>query len=349
MRVGILIAAVIAAAAVPALADVNFGPEARFVGMGGAGLACTDRPAASVNPAALGLLPKRLSFVFPGVSLRTQGASLSDIADWASDVWSLSAPQGIELAREFGKQDTMLDLSTSAGFVGSPISATVDGEARVWILPNAAFQQFAETGTLPADPTQMQAIIWAEAAVAMPSVGFGFKVPSMATGKGSLFLGTRLRAVRGKFVRRTISWSGSTDPNNLLATSNEPIEDEYGIGADLGLIYSLPGPRETSFGIVAVNLLKPSLGAIKQDTIWSLGMAVRPNPKVVLAADIVNLTKAYDESADLRLGLEVRPLRFLALRAGYTGDSFTAGLGLFGIDVAFASEAPLAVSRTIRF
>jgi hypothetical protein len=346
-----LVIAALGLVALSASADVNIGGEARFTAMGGAGLASTDSPAATatINPAAVGMLPKRLGFKFPNVSLRVDGASLDDISSWANDIYDLSGQQGIDLAREFGKHETMLDVSAATGFVGSPISATVDGEARVRIIPNAAFQQFAQTGTLPADPTQMSAVIWAEAAAAMPSVAFGFKVPHFAAGKGDLWIGTRIRSVRGKYVRRTISWSGSTDPNDLLATSNEPVQDESGIGADLGLIYRPAARPNLSFGLAVTNLLKPSLGNIAQETIWSVGMAVKPNRKTLVVADIVNLTDAYDEGKELRLGIEVKPIRALAFRAGYSGDGFTTGIGVFGIDVAFASDMPLSISRTVRF
>lgn len=347
----LLIIALLAAIALPGSADVNFGGLARFTAMGGAGLAVTDSPVttSSMNPAALGMLPARISFAFPSVNLRAEGASLNDITDWASKIADLSGPDGIELAREFGKRETMLDASVNTGFMGSPLSLTLDGEARVRITPNAAFREFAETGTLPANPEDMEAVVWAEAATALPSVSLGFKVPSLATGKGDLWLGTRIRFVQGNYTRRTVTWSGSEDVDNLLQTSDEPSQEESGIGADLGIIYRTPGPKEVSFGLVATNLIKPKLGDIVQDTMLSVGMAMRPNSKTLVVADIVNLTDAYDEGMKLRTGVEFRPIRKLALRVGYSGDSFTSGIGIFGLDFAFSSEAPLTVARTIRF
>jgi hypothetical protein len=177
----------------------------------------------------------------------------------------------------------------------------------------------------------------------------GFKVPKFATGKGDLWLGGRLRYVRGEYVRRTISWSGSADPNDPLQTSNESVADSSGVGGDLGLIYRAPGPKDLSFGLAVTNFLKPSLGSIRQDSIWNMGMAVRPNSKTLVVADLVNINQAYDEKVKLRLGVEVTPIRAIALRAGYSGDAFTSGFGVFGMDFAFSSKSPLSLSRTIRF
>jgi hypothetical protein len=195
----------------------------------------------------------------------------------------------------------------------------------------------------------MQAVVWGEAAISEPSVGFGFKVPHFATGKSDLWLGTRLRWVQGKYVRRTVSWSGSSDPNNALTTSNEPIQDESGIGGDFGAIYRTNDHSGLTFGVAATDLLKPSLGPIEQDMILSVGMSVKPHPKVLIAADVVNLTNGYDEGTKLRIGVEVAPVSVLAVRAGYSGDAFTYGFGFFGFDFAFSSDIPLSIARTIRF
>lgn len=342
-----IIAAVVLIA-VSAMADISMGGQARFHAMGGAGLASVDDPSSTVtmNPAALGLLPKRIRFAFPALDFRSDGASVGDISKWASDIWNLSGPEGIEVAREFGTRDTILDVGASTGISGSPVSAMVNGEAMLKILPNEAFREFAKTGDIPADPSTLEAQVCAEAAIAMPSVAVGFKVPKFAMGKGDLWVGARIRAVKGKYIRRSIKWS---DEESALTTSEEPIESESGIGGDVGMIYRAPGPRQMSYGVAVTNLLKPSLGSIRQESIWSVGMSVQPNSKTVVVADIVNLTGAYDEDIDLRLGVEYRPIRWLKLRAGYTGHALTTGIGILGYDFAFAKHTPLSISRTIRF
>ncbi|HOM71535.1 MAG TPA: conjugal transfer protein TraF [Armatimonadota bacterium] len=346
-----VLVAVIGLIAVSASAEVNFGGDARFLAMGGAGIAATDSPrqTALMNPAALGMLPKRVRFVLPNISLRAEGANANDFIDFFTDV--LTNPDNVEedLAREFGKRDTIFDVGAATGISGSPLSLLVDAEARVRISPNAAFRQWAQTGVLPTDPTQMEAEVWIEQALAMPSLSLGFQVPKFASGKGDLWIGTRVRLVRGEYLRRTITWSGSLDPDNLLQTSNEPVKDESGLGADLGIIYRTDNPSRLSYGLVVTNLLKPDLGEIEQDTIWSVGIAMQPNSRTLLVADLVNLTQAYGDDRDLRLGVEFKPHKKIALRAGYSGEALTTGIGLFGFDFAFSNDTPLSVARTIRF
>lgn len=347
----IVLAALAGALALPASADLNIGGEARFTAMGGAGLASTVNPSATatMNPAALGLLPKRLQLQFPYMNFRSTGASIGSLNKWANDVWDLSGTDAIKFARDFGTNETDYDLNIGTGINGGPVSLLANGEARLRIIPNDSFKEFVRTGNLPADPSTMQATIWAEAGTAIPSVGLGFKVPKFATGMGNLWLGTRLRYVRGTYIRRTVSWSGSMDPNNPLQVSNEPAEKKSGLGGDFGLIYGKPGRTEMNYGLVATNLLKPGLGKVHQDTIWSMGVAAKPNSKTLIVADIVNLTGAYDENTALRMGVEFKPISAIALRAGYSENGFTTGFGLFGLDVAFASKSPLSISRTIRF
>lgn len=344
----VFIIAAVVLIVVSAAADISMGGQARFHAMGGAGLALIDNPSATaeMNPAAIGLLSRRIKFVLPALDFRTKGANAGDISKWAGDIWNLSRPESIEIAREFGTRDTILDVGASTGIAGAPVSAMVNGEARLKILPNTAFKEFAKTGDLPDDPSTMEAQICAEAAVAMPSVAFGFKVPKFATGKGDLWVGARLRAVKGKYIRRSIKWS---DEENALITSDEPIENESGIGGDFGMIYRAPSPKQMSYGIAVTNLLKPSLGDIRQESIWSVGMSMQPNPKMVVVADLVNLTGAYDEDVELRFGVEYSPIKWLELRAGYTGHALTTGVGIFGYDFAFAKDTPLSISRTIRF
>ena len=348
LTVAIIIAA-IGLVALSASADIEVGGLARSAAMGGAGLASTDNPAATaaMNPAAIGIMSKRIGFQFPNASFRMEGIGLSDIREWGDKIWDLSGEEGIDLARELGKEEILMDLGLTTGITGSPISILADGEARVRVSPNEAFKEYARTGVLPADPTEMGATVRAEAVAALPSVALGLKVPSFASGKGDLWIGTRVRYVQGRYVQRTIS--GTNDPEDILTTTEEPVQSESGIGADFGLIYRTPGPSQLSYGLAVTNLLKPSLGDIVQESVWSVGIAAKPNPRVTLVADLVNITRAYDESMKLRAGIEFKPIKAIALRAGYSGECFTTGIGIFGIDFAFATRTPLSISRTIRF
>lgn len=351
----VVVIAVLGLMGLSASADMNIGGEARIAAMGGAGLASLDSPGdtATINPAALGVMSKRIGFAFPSVGVRLEGADLGDITDWAGDLWDLSGDTAIEIAQEFGRQDTTLDVYATMGLVGSPLSVTADAEGRARISPNEEFQAYAAGELDPSDPDDladiqnMEATVTGEAAASLPAVATGFRVPGFASGKGDLWLGARLRWVQGRHIQNTISYSG--DPDDPLATSDEPVVEESGIGGDFGLIYRPAANPRLSFGVAVTNLLKPSLGDIAQESLWSVGMAIKPSRKVLVVADLVNITKAYDEGMKFRVGLEVKPVRALALRAGYSGESLTTGISILGIDFAFASRMPLSISRTIRF
>lgn len=347
----VVLALLAGAIAMPALADVGIGGDARFVAMGGAGLASTVGPdvIANINPAALGMLPRRFKLEIPNCSFASTGVGVSSFNGYAGDVWSLSGPEGIDLARRFGTTQSTYDITVGTGLSVGPANLMALGEAGIKIIPNAAFREFATTGTLPADPTTMRATVWGEATTSIPAIGFGFKVPSIATGNGDLWIGTRLRYVKGTYVRRTVEWSGDADPDNLLQISEEPAENASGIAGDLGVIYKVPGHLNMSYGVVATNLLKPNLGNIRQGTIWSMGVSAQPNSKMLFVADLVNLTGAYDESTQLRFGAEFRPIRALAFRAGYSGDAVTTGIGIFGLDLVYSPKMPVSISRTLRF
>ena len=93
MRKTLGVCAVIVAAALllsshPARADVSMGYEARYVGLGGAGLALIDNPtqAALVNPAALSLRPTRFGIQYPNLGFRLDGTGLGSVLNTLSDL-----------------------------------------------------------------------------------------------------------------------------------------------------------------------------------------------------------------------------------------------------------------------
>jgi hypothetical protein len=141
------------------------------------------------------------------------------------------------------------------------------------------------------------------------------------------------------------------DPSDALKVDvdRETVERSTGIAIDAGAIYLLPRLPQTSVGLVVTNLIKPSLGSIEQGTIISIGAVTKPTSKLMVAADLVNLTNAYNEGVKLRIGVELAPTKYYALRIGHSGESFTFGARLFGVDVAFSNRMPLGINRTIRF
>ena len=119
---------------------------------------------------------------------------------------------------------------------------------------------------------------------------------------------------------------------------------------DLGIIYIVPNSDiQLTTALVMNNFIKPNLQEIGLQRMLSAGAAARLSNKVILAADLVNITKAYDQGMRLRLGAEVAPVRWLALRAGYGGGSFTYGLGLSGFNIALSNNMPAVVGRAWSF
>jgi hypothetical protein len=63
----------------------------------------------------------------------------------------------------------------------------------------------------------------------------------------------------------------------------------------------------------------------------------------------VNINKAYHEKTRLRMGAEWTITRNLQLRAGNSGEGWTYGFGIFGMNFAFSDDAPNMISRALRF
>jgi hypothetical protein len=345
-----LICAVAAALAPPVAADVNLGGYARSIGMGGAGLAVLDDPMATslINPAAIALHPKRLSFAAPSLDIREEGASSREVFKSLDDLSNSNTEAAIELARDFGGHDTTIGLDLSTSLSMSTYSLGFGGEGIASIVPNDVFKAWALNGTIPDTPSDAQATVTADAAVYMPSVSFGTRVPRVKSGE--LYLGARGKVVRGTHYEQTLQLEVNPDTltADIVEDGAEIRNEGTGFGMDTGLIYKTPGSKQTSFGLVVTNLLKPSIPVVQQ-SIVSLGMATKPVSNVLIAADLVNLTRSYNQGVKLRFGAEVQFTKRLALRAGYSGDAFTYGIGLFGYNFAFSSETPLTIAQTIRF
>ena len=358
----ILAVAALAALAIgPACADVNFGAYARSVAMGGAGLAVVDNPTATgaINPAAYALKSPGFRLLFPGVDFRMEGTSLSDLMDVARDVQDAKGESAIALARELGKRNTKVEVGAYAGFIAGPVAITADGQAAAELVPSDGFKSWAnsessvdwvaELGDLGLAGIQdkYHADVTGRALVSLPSVGVGFKIPN---GRG-LCAGLRV-----KFLRSTVRYQ-RVQPSDVDLTGQpefeavpqpgEPEEvEDSGLGADVGFIYQTPGSKvQLTTALVLSNLIRPNLEGVGLERMISAGAALRLSNKLLLAGDLVNINGAYDRNTQLRLGAELSPVRWFALRAGYSGGDFTFGLGLGGLNIAVSKDTPLIVGR----
>lgn len=350
----LVICAVLCLLAIGASADVDFGAYARSVGMGGAGLALINEPTAAttMNPAALGLLNKKVNFIFPSFTVRSEGASVSDVIDNLNNVYNMSSDDAQKLARDFGSGDTSLNADMITGFTVGSIGVTIDGQADARIIPSEQFKQWAQNNVLPSDSNQFYADVKGQAVVSLPSVAFAAKVPSLKPEKGDLWVGTKLKLLRGYAHTERVELASdyiSGDPNVRLQTRSIVDTEETGLGADLGLIYKPAGNGNMTYAFAVTNALKSSLGPIDLGTVVNAGVAGQPLRGLTWAADLVNITGAYDQHMQLRAGAEYRLGRILALRGGYSSRAWTFGFGVAGYDFAFSGKSPFTVGRTILF
>jgi hypothetical protein len=352
--------------------------------MGGAGLAMTDDSSTSsiVNPAAAAAIGTKFQFIFPSFDVHTRGANFSDLTDRTSEISSGNDDDALKLIRDFGKQDTTLNFGFVTGFAGT-FGVTAEGEAQALISPSTSFGEWATAGT-PTSVAGLQGMTFSDAAVntvidnaladnqvngedatnivnaisgdtdltgryvyALPAVNLsrGFN-----TKGGKLWLGTRMRWLHSEtHIWHVSQENGVTNSIELDATEDltKKSEDD-GFGADLGFIYQ-PQSSLIQYGMVINNFWDAKLEGIETPRMLSVGIAAQPNKRWKFAADLVNINKAYDEDTKLRMGAELNLIGSLALRAGYTGDSFTYGVGIFGLNFAFSDDAPNLISRVLRF
>ncbi|MCE5313525.1 MAG: hypothetical protein ABFD49_01975 [Armatimonadota bacterium] len=360
--------------------DINFGSYARSEAMGGAGLALTDGGVSSsiVNPAALAAACSGLRFVTPSFDLQTSGASVSDLQDSISDLQDSDDDGALALAKTFGTQDTKLGVSMTTGITGA-FGLTAEGEAIGLITPGDYFKEWASAGA----PTDLNAAyqdgsflsssligqaiaggattseiaqminddgtsVSAQYVYSLPAVNCGTKF-NMANGR--MLVGTKVRWLNSETHSWDVVATGDDTTGELDVDVQENSNDYYeddGIAADLGLIFQ-PKKSLMQFGVVVNNMLNPNLKGIDMERMISLGVASQPNTRFTYAIDLININDAYDDGTHLRMGAELALTKKIALRAGHCEDGWTYGVGFYGLNVAFAGDAPRMISKALRF
>ncbi len=328
---------------VPAAADLTFGSDARSVAMGGAGLASGDTADAAVlNPAILADSGFRFGLQWPSFDARLDGASWTDVfrligktdispSDVLKLIGDASTPKQIFATGSLGVLLPYSDLLVSAQMkaqVNTRDSATPGG---------------ALSNLTPGVTTK--------ALVTLPSIGIGVPLP-IFSGTGRYRLGVRVNPVQAYYSHYIVN-AGTPQLANEMA--NKQYLKANSISADAGLMWSPPVLSDLRVALVVNNLIEPKaieLGTFKTDVAkrtFNLGSAFVTGMFTV-AADLVDLTNAEGEKAQLRTGAELRLTRLLALRGGYnTHDGFTAGVGLFGFNIAYSKNTPFFASQSIMF
>jgi hypothetical protein len=178
-------------------------------------------------------------------------------------------------------------------------------------------------------------------------------------------VGLNIKALQAETRSLRLNADDLEDGEDLVdgITDDENSESEMEFDADIGFLYT-PVPQ-VAVGLVSRHLANPKFDFadradagkkyVKLDTQSRLGIAVKPIPQVTIAADADLTENSSDildgyESQQLCVGIEIRPLKFFALRAGAfdntaSSDSdwvYTAGIGLrtpiFGFDIGAAES-----------
>lgn len=347
--------------------DMTYGSGARSVAMGGAGLALTDSPtsASITNPASSAAIGQKMQFVFPGVDLHGEGASVTDLQSRLSELGNSSIDEAVDLARDFGEQRTTLTAALTTGITGR-IGLTLEGEAQAIINPGDGFQDWVTAGAptsagdlldagLVADTDLATLEAYADSftdgtyvggklVYALPAVTYG---SGFNTKSGQLWVGTKMRWLRSEVNTWDIAATADAGGVTLDAVE-QPSQKDSGLAADLGFIFK-PEHSIIQYGAVINNLIKPNLSGVETPVMLSVGAAAQIRPGIVVAADLVNISQAYNEKTRLRMGAEWQIAKNLAVRAGHSGTDFTCGFRAFGVDFAFSGDSPQMISKTLRY
>jgi hypothetical protein len=343
--------------------SVTFGADARALGMGGAGIAAgfLNR----YNPGNLAF-NRRFAFQLPSVAVRANGA-LGDVSNFDSvgkfvdGSGSDRNQAALDVARNFGSRNSDFGLNLGAMLRVGPAELQLGAVAYGKITPNDTLKAWANSGSVGDVPVGASADLSA-VAVAMPSVGFGFRLPLKELPLMGALRSTEIGiGVRAKYVSGVYSRYVASVPNlatGLVANPGSELGgsdtvEKSGIGGDLGVlaVTSIEG-IEYSGGVVINNFLKPNLSfpspgggtfdPLKQSV--TVGVAARRGG-LVLAGDLVDALGV----PEARAGVEQR-IGPIFLRTGYSSSrGVSYGAGIFGFDVAFGKGQPLEIIRNVRF
>lgn len=346
--------------------DFNFGGYARSIAMGGAGLALSDVAADAVltNPAAGAASSAKLQFMFPSVDFNTTGTSISELRSRTDEISDTDQASAIALAEDFGSHETKLTAAFTTGIAG-PLSIIASGEAQGIISPGPNFRAWVNAGHpiteaglvakgLLGDDESVYdyamtlndgTVVGGLLVYSTPSIAYGTK---LKTKQGKLWVGGNAKFMHSEVRLWDIVVAENGDGEVGLAAHEQPRLKDNGLGMDVGFIWQ-PEKTKWQYGMVIDNFADPNLRGIETPMMLSVGAACRSS-KLTYAIDLINLNSAGDQGAWLRTGVEWQPISKIALRAGYSGKSFTCGFGLIGLNFAFTGgDAPNMISKTLTF
>ena len=98
----------------------------------------------------------------------------------------------------------------------------------------------------------------------------------------------------------------------------ETVGKEFDYGGDLGLLYKLLDGK-LSLGLFGGNINTPHIGEDLSQR-YAAGVAYRPGPDLILAADYHREKQEEEENDEFRLGVEYHWLKYLFLRSGVANN-----------------------------
>ncbi len=351
-----------------ARADIMFGGNARAYAMGGAGIAIVDRyeRTAKINPAALALFNRRSNLEYPNIGLHASGIGIG--AAWDHITGNPSKNDAVNLARDFGKNDSSFGVNISWGLRFGHLDGHATGVAQVFVQPNLPLQAWAKNANgdvaqLATNPAYAgaRADLLGAGIYSLPTIGVAERI-SPAGSPTRIEAGARIKLMRAVYTHYIVSSSNII--NNTAASPAPELNGgstltQDGIGVDLGFLVHPSKYDGLSGALLITDVVEP--GFVFQGTdrngnpakydlqprSFTIGSAYAIG-KMVFAADAVDLSRAYG-NVQGRLGAEYTSKK-LSLRAGYSSArGFTAGFGWGFLQFAFGAKAPLEVTQTLRF
>lgn len=234
-------------------------------------------------------------------------------------------------------------------------------------------EKYIAAGSLPADPTgdlaaaqaalntYVQTDLSSNTVNANVAYGPTFMLShGYKKAGGTLYLGTTAKFLTTEAHTWTVTANnptaiktvGTQIESGITYKANETsIQKGNTVGVDVGMIYKSNNKR-LQYGAVINNFIEPDLKGFNNaqaDRMLSVGAALVPVKGIIVAADLVNLNSANDENMSLRFGGEMALGKLFALRAGYSGQNWTYGVKVLGINMAFQGRTAQLLANTIKF
>jgi len=345
--------------ALPALADVTMGANARDVAMGGAGLASGDAVGAARNPALLAESQQMFGVLLPSIVTSVEGA-----ANWRDALGlignaTVDAGEALDLVRKLGSGKTAFDISADVGLALPRADLVVSASMHAEIIPNAEFASWVRSGVQGDLPEQAQADLYAGGLTNLPSLGFGFYLPQSRSLPGTTAVGFRVKPTQVYYSHYVYD---AADPDGRPAEEmgGKDYLKQTSVSVDMGLLYTPKANKNVRVALMVNNWIEPKaiafaatsarFGDKKQLAPRTLSIGTAwVNDDVTMAVDLVDLTGAQGDP-QLRLGGELRLPNGLALRGGYnTKHGLTAGIGIGNVGLAYSAKTPVMLSSSVVF